>query len=716
LRALGIRERLLGADHPDVATSLDALASLATAQHRYDLADQRYRRAIDILSRRLGADHPRTLAALVNRAGLLVVRREVAAAADIFKRAIALEEREGGPDNPQLKQPLDELADVYAVEGRHDFAEPLRRRALALQEKTVGPDDPDTATELVNVATEVAAQGRTEEALSLARRASAALIGRAAHAAEEHAIASTAQQHVYSYVFLKHVELAAARQAELDKPDQRLVDEAFASGQMAQGIDTARAINRMAARFVVGDGALAVEVRQRQDLADRRQQLDREIYRRVGRPEAAAELPRLRQALQQADTDLGRLDGEIAQTFPAYAELVANRPVAIAEVQSLLQPGEALLSLAVDGIATYRWVVTKTSADFRALPIGAAELAAIIAKLRRSLDLSRSSDLAAARFDLLLAHELYRRLLGDVARELAGMAHLIFVTDGPLQSLPPAVLVTSEPAAGSDYRAVSWLVDRSALSVLPSVQTLVSLRRLPRGEPPARAFLGIGDPLLAGASGGAAPGGLVDRLPPLPETAEELRRIAATLGGSPDDILLGERATKRRVEAMDLARFRVIAIATHGLMAGDLPGLSEPALVLTPHRGGSDADDGLLTTGEITHLRINADLVILSACNTAAPSGQPGAEGFSGLAKAFFYAGSRGLLVSHWPVASDAAVRLTTGTVAEMAAAPIGPAEALRRACARSATTGARNTTRIRASGHPSSWSVRMRRAERISA
>ena len=139
-------------------------------------------------------------------------------------------------------------------------------------------------------------------------------------------------------------------------------------------------------------------------------------------------------------------------------------------------------------------------------------------------------------------------------------------------------------------------------------------------------------------------------------------------------------ATEARVRATDLSDARVVAFATHGLVAGELDGLAEPALVLTPPAVATPEDDGLLTASEVArYLELNADWVVLSACNTAAGD-RPGADGLSGLAKAFFYAGSRTLLVSHWPVASDAATRLTTRAFALAAADPgAGRAEAVRR-------------------------------------
>ncbi len=171
------------------------------------------------------------------------------------------------------------------------------------------------------------------------------------------------------------------------------------------------------------------------------------------------------------------------------------------------------------------------------------------------------------------------------------------------------------------------------------------------------------------------------RLARLPDTADELRAIARTLEAGGDALILGAEMTEARVKGSDLAGSRVIGFATHGLVAGDMEGTAEPALVFTPPPEASDEDDGLLTASEIArHLKLDADLVILSACNTAAADGSPGAEALSGLAKAFFYAGSRALLVSHWPVASQAAVLLTTRMFEAAAADPAaGRAESLRR-------------------------------------
>jgi CHAT domain-containing protein len=123
-----------------------------------------------------------------------------------------------------------------------------------------------------------------------------------------------------------------------------------------------------------------------------------------------------------------------------------------------------------------------------------------------------------------------------------------------------------------------------------------------------------------------------------------------------------------------------VYFATHGLVAGDVKGVGEPSLALSIPANPTEIDDGLLTSSEVAQLKLNADWVVLSACNTVAGD-KPGAEALSGLARAFFYAGARAILVSHWAVESEAATRLTTATFDIMGKdASIGRAEALRRA------------------------------------
>jgi CHAT domain-containing protein len=249
------------------------------------------------------------------------------------------------------------------------------------------------------------------------------------------------------------------------------------------------------------------------------------------------------------------------------------------------------------------------------------------------------------------------------------------------------------------------------------------LRRFARASRATSRFAGFGNPLLLGSDGNdrraalkqacpkdapAAPmrvagravpfavgrklRGLADvealrHQAPLPETADELCAVARELGSPEGSVYLGAKATEATVRALStsgtLARYQIIHFATHGLLAGETEQLAqslvEPALLLTPPGTATEEDDGLLSASEVAQLKLDADWVVLSACNTAGGGEKGDAEALSGLARAFFYAGARALLVSHCAVDSDAAVKLTTKAFAALEADPrISRAEAMR--------------------------------------
>ena len=343
-------------------------------------------------------------------------------------------------------------------------------------------------------------------------------------------------------------------------------------------------------------------------------------------------------------------------------------------------------------------------------------------------------------FDLERAHTLYKALLRPV-EDLIKDKHLLIVPSGPLAGLPLHVLVTDPPKARfadtpAEYREVAWLATRQPLTVLPSVASLKALRAFAKTSRASKLYLGIGNPLLEGpqdhpqwgeyyrkqaavardnqrctnqparlqiasargrrsaasfsqvSRGGQADIGEVRRCTPLPETAHELCEVGRRLGVTESEILLGANATETRLKQLSeqgqLADYAILHFATHGALTGQVQGVAEPGLILTPPDKGTndikalDRDDGFLTASEIATLKLDADWVILSACNTAGAQGE-NAEALSGMARAFFYAGARALLVSHWEVSSGAAVTLATRAFAELKANPrLGRAEAFR--------------------------------------
>jgi CHAT domain-containing protein len=482
-------------------------------------------------------------------------------------------------------------------------------------------------------------------------------------------------------------------------PDERaaLAAETFAVAQLPRAPEVNRALQAMAARVAAVDPALTTAVRELQDAVRDRDEARRalnEAAQTAAEDRDEAEEAQIKAKLREDEARVLRLDERIQATFPRYASLVADSPLPLREAQALLRPREALLVLLVATDEIYVLLVRPDGAHLHRAAMGRSKLGARVRDIRRGL--APGPDGALAAFDVAAAHGLFTELIGPVAPGLAGVEHLLVVPSGALLSLPLQVLVTrpGAPAGGSDYRNVAWLGRDVGLSVLPSVGALRDLRRVAGRSTAPGAFIGFGDPAFAGAAGDArglaaaevctsdAPldPAALRALPRLPDSARELRELARALGADPASVVLGADASEARVKVTDLKRHRVIAFATHGLLPGELRCLPQPALALTPPPAPGRDADGLLDASEIGQLTLDADWVILSACNTAG-GGRFTGESLSGLTRAFVYAGARALLASHWQVQSRAATALTTGTVGAWARDPaLGRAEALRRA------------------------------------
>ncbi|MGA7805129.1 tetratricopeptide repeat protein [Bradyrhizobium sp.] len=696
-RALQIEEKARGADHPEVVTELSILASDYMKEGRYADAEPLFRRALAIREKAFGPANTNVAQILNNLAVLYMEQDRYADAEPLLTRAIDIKQKALGPDHPELGADLHNLGFIDTAQGRYAEAEPLLTRALAIQERALGPDHPDVAGTLNALAALDDAEGRRDDALAASRRAVAILVKRAEHAGGDRTGTNERERRTDRGYFLRLMHLLASGLAGANQPGNDTIDEAFRAGQYAGGIETAKAVSGMMARYASGTDDLAALVREREDLSNRWNKLDSDLLK------AAALTPDKRNPVSEAAArkEQGDIAARLAADndrlhvgFPRFAELAEARPVHVADVQSVLRPAEAFVAFTLADKESFLFVIRKQDAHFFKLAATGSEVAAIVKSLRAGL----AND---APVDVAKAHELYRTLLGPADALIADAKNLVVSPDGALQSLPFAVLVTKSPAAitkfsdykPSDYQAVDWLVRRQAISVVPAASSLVALRRFAQAKHGTDPFAGFGDPIFDGSGekrgidmaslyrGAEASSADLRRLPRLPETADELRAEAKILGAADTSLHLGPDASIATLRRLDLANTRVISFATHGLIAGDLPTLGEPALVLTPPAHPTPDDDGLLRASAVSQLRLDADFVILSACNTAASDGTPGAEGLSGLAKAFFYAGARSLLVSHWPVDSQAPVKLTTGMIGAVAQDPaIGRAEALRRA------------------------------------
>ena len=512
------------------------------------------------------------------------------------------------------------------------------------------------------------------------------------------------------------------------KSPNDVAEETFALSDAIRGGSVGHSLADASARLTAKDPALAELVRGEQDLA-------KQIEASLGALNNLLSLP----PDAQRDQDLKALSATIAdlrskrdaavrdinKRFPAYASLVNPKPPSLADVKAALRPGEAMLSFYFGQTASFVWATPKEGAvAFARLPIKASDLETSVVALRKALEPEVTRVEEIPPFDVSAAHALYAALLGPVEPGWKDARSLVVATNGALGEFPLGLLPTADAQVDAKaqplfagYRDVPWLARTHNVTVVPSASAFLTLRSLPPGSPGRENLIGFGDPYFSQAQADEAAGAAVKvadaatsdaggdadvtrgrplklraaphtesvdkaelaMLPPLPDTREELTAMAHALDVDPAKALyLGKAANEHNVETLDLSRYRVVAFATHGLVPGDLDGLTEPALALTaPAVAGVDGD-GLLTTDKILGLKLDADWVVLSACNTGAGAGA-GAEAASGLGSAFFYAGTRALLVTNWSVHSASARELTSDLFRRQSADPsLSRAEALR--------------------------------------
>ena len=727
VRALSIWEEAAGPDHPSTAASLNNLGGLYSAQGRYADAERLMKRALAIVEKVLGADHGNVASALSNLAELYLVQGRFAEAAPLYERALAIRSEALPADHPDVGASQNNLAGLYFEQGDWTRAAESWRKSTSgiLQRAKRSSDELGQALTGKKKAETERKSWQFSGLVKATYRLDSSKQGADAQAARD--MFQTAQWAIASEA-AQSLGQMAARGATGDAVLAALVRERQDLVTEWQGRDRARS------------SALA------QGPANRDRSSEDANMGRLGAIDARIA------AIDE------RLKGGFAN-YAAFANPVPLS-VEEVQAQ-LGDDEALILFLDTDGRAaeeTFVWVVSKTGLRWVRSDLGKRGLAREVRALRCGLDETewatqshgkRCADLlgltaladqaAPLPFDHMRAHRLYKALFGEVEDLIKGK-RLLIVPSGALTQLPFQVLVKSAPANG-DHRSASWLIRDHAVTVMPAVSSLRALRQVARPSAAAKPIIGFGNPLLDGPDrryadlarlarekqqcgqgimqhteklpgirGGVMPietlRGLADvshirQQVPLPETADELCAVANDLHAEPGEMRLGTRATESEVKALSadgqLAQYRIVHFATHGALAGELDGSKEPGLLLTPPEEATSDDDGYLSASEIAGLKLDAEWVILSACNTAAGDAS-GAQALSGLARAFIYAQARALLVSHWAVDSHATVKLITAAAAEMNRGNAGRAEALRRAILALIDTGGIHEA------HPAYW------------
>ena len=721
-RAMLSRLKDTGKYNPVTPRFVMGLASILIEEGRYKEAEQLARVAIEI-NQTVGVpdDSQSTVQLLSQLAGILTLQRKNTEANAIYARI----DQATATWEPQRRQMFElnpsrilALYDSGQVESGIAAAQQLVKKLAA----RVGENHFDAASARGTLAIGLMRARRDAEAIREFNTAIPIMLANSSENADDENTTVVAAR---SQRLQTIVESYLALLARAEGATGEVGEETFGLADAIRGRSVQQALAASSARAAARDPALAELVRKEQDLT-------KQVNAQLGALNNVLAIPsadrdekgawELQASIATLRTERDKARQEIKQKFPAYADLVSPKPPSVAEIRATLADGEAMLSFYFGQGGSFVWAVPKSGAvAFAAVKAKAGDIETGIRKLREALEPQAAMISDIPPFDLKLAYGLYELLLKPVENGWKPAKNLIVVTNGALGLLPLSLLPTApaEVAADEDplfvgYRKVPWLARTHAVTTVPSAAALRTLRQLPPGKPGRGELVGFGDPYFnkdqeteaegaVGKTQTADAGGNVTRgvplrrrsspklegvdsaelglLPRLPDTADELKSIALALQADPSKVLfLGKNASEGAVKTMNLSGFRILAFATHGLVPGELNGLTQPALALSSPTVTGEEGDGLLTMEEILGLKLDADWVILSACNTGAGAGA-GAEAASGLGRAFFYAGTRALLVTNWSVHSQSARQLVTDLFKRQADDPkIGRSEALRQA------------------------------------
>lgn len=564
-------------------------------------------------------------------------------------------------------QILSEMALAHEASGRFGQADALLREGLALTELRY-PASAAVSAARARLAAYLARRGQRDEAMALYRTIVADVTG------ERGALVGLENQ-LRPY-FMMLVEDLPQRPA--------LANDLFLAAQLIERPGAAQALSQLARQLSAGTGEAS-------DLFRRATAVDRELTRanlqiaqiRAQEEGAAAVLlPELED--RRARLELMQL--ELFEALSAYPEYrsVAHNYVTADELIALLQPGEGYLKLVRLGDDMFAVYLAPGRATGWRVAAGAEGVAELVGALRDSISLTIGGVTATYPFDVDSSRALYDAVFAPISGELAGLDHLVFEPDGALLQLPVNLLTADQAGVDAyharveaggdefDFRGIRWLGRDKAISTALSPASFRDARRAPPSAA-GQAYLGLGQNEPVGrVTQAALVRGLPESTDPgcaLPAASwnrpiadDELVAASRVFGAGRSDLLTRAAFTDTAIEQRgDLDMFRILHFATHGVVTPPRPGCpAQPALVTS---FGGPGSDGLLAFGDVFDLDLDADLVILSACDTASTAGLAatrqagletgGGQALDGLVRAFIGAGGRQVIASHWPAPEE---------------------------------------------------------------
>ena len=457
-------------------------------------------------------------------------------------------------------------------------------------------------------------------------------------------------------------------------------EDMFEVAELGQGSVTSQQIAEASARLSENarDPKVSALIKERADLkahlSDLLAQQQEQLAASSDGTHAAKADPALEAQIGKMQTELAEKNSALQAASPNFGSLV-QRVVRAREVMAALRPGEVFCSIMLAKDTGWSFLVSGDEVLAAPVEGGADRMARLVGRVRASLDIET---MPPPPFDTAAAEELYQALLGSFSERMQTATAFTVAPTGPLLSLPFGLLLTG-PAKPDALAGAPWLVQRVVVSHVPAPVNFVGLRKLAGTSRASTPWFGFGDfrPVTMAQADRAYPpancgdsASLLAGLPKLPGAELELQTVRKLTHASPSDQLLGPAFTADAVLHTNLKDMRILHFATHALLSTDLKCQTEPALVTSAPPRAASADAALLTSSQVTQLDLDADTVILSACNTGGGAAGSAGESLSGLARSFFYAGARSMLVTHWAVNDQVTAYLVALAIAEAEADP----------------------------------------------
>ena len=727
---LAVQRRVLGPDAPDTARTLALQALQVSDLHRYGEANAMLARAEQLAApagiseesalplvwhyeglNLLNQNKPRQALALLKRAEQVYLRTAPAATADAgstddllptdritaaaalgvveTQRAQAIAYRMLGDTAHATREArmaaaslrnahlhsmkatariLRTQASVQDAAGQEDAALGTWVRAADQFAKALPGSRPFAETQLL-LAGQLIRDGQTKAAL--------AACGEAQHVLRGAAAGVTADK------LAPCLDLLAAHATQGDQDAAR---DMFTLAEEAQGGTTSQQIALVSARLAENkrDPKVARLIRDRDDANAALSNL----Y--AAHEDAAPNSPQatdLARQIAAAEHKRDTLEESLQSASPNYGQLV-QQAVSADDIMRALRPGEAFANIVLGSHAGWVFLLRDNRIAVGTVAGGATVIDPLVRRIRTDLDEPAQTG-GLRPFDTEAAATLYADLFGGVTAPLAGATALTVAPSGTLLSLPFGLLLTG-PARPDALADAPWLIRKLVIAHVPAPANFVQLRHLAGTSRADKPWFGFGNFIPVSQAQAAATfppatcrdsAALFGNLPPLPGATLELDTTRRLLGAAGEDELLGRNFTADKVESIRLQEYRVLHFATHALLQTDLACQAEPALVASAPANAANAAGALLTASRVAGLKLDADAVLLSACNTGGAGGSAPGESLSGLARSFFYAGARALLITHWDVNDKVMAVLVGATLAHAQEEPgLGMAGALARA------------------------------------